>query len=131
MKIFTSKTQQTGEIGEEEVVKTLINKGFRVVERNHTRKWGEIDIVAKKVNVIHFIEVKSITVRDMFSHETSFYRPEENMSSLKLTRLRRVISTYITEKNFPDSQEWQFDLACVYLIGKEVKKIEWVLDIIL
>jgi putative endonuclease len=152
MKIFTSKTQQTGEIGETAVAKNLVKQGFRIIDRNYTRKWGEIDIVAKKGNVIHFIEVKSITVRDMFSHETSFYRPEENMSSLKLTRLRRVISTYITEKNFSDSQEWQFDLACVYLRlkqtsskvcspehpdgqdvlgGVELLKVEWVLDIIL
>jgi putative endonuclease len=131
MKIFTSKSQQTGEIGEEIVVKNLINKGFRVIERNYTRKWGEIDIIAEKDSVLHFIEVKSITVRDMFSHETSFYRPEDNMHSLKLIRLRRVLETYITEKDIPENKEWQFDLACVYLIGEKVEKIEWVRDIIL
>jgi putative endonuclease len=131
MKIFTSKTQQIGKVGEEAVVKYLVNKGFRIIERNYTRKWGEIDIVAKKGNVLHFVEVKSITVRDMFSHETSFYRPEDNMHSLKLTRLRRVLSTYITEKDIPEDQEWQFDLACVYLIGDKVEKIEVLEDIIL
>ncbi|MEI6093540.1 MAG: YraN family protein, partial [bacterium] len=72
MKIFTSKTQQTGEIGEQEAVNYLINKGFNIIERNYTRKWGELDIVAKKSNVLHFIEVKSITVRDIFSRENSY-----------------------------------------------------------
>ena len=130
MKIFTSKNQKTGEIGEDAVVKTLINKGFKIIERNYTRKWGEIDVVARKGNILHFIEVKSITVRDMFSREI-FYRPEDHMDAWKLMRLRRALQTYITDRNIREDQEWQFDLACVYLVGDEVKKVEWVLDIIL
>ena len=130
MKIFTSKTQKTGEIGEDEVVKTLINKGFKIIERNYTRKWGEIDVVARKGNTLHFIEVKSITVRDMFSRE-NFYRPEDHMDSWKMKRLKRILQTYLMDKNIHEDVEWQFDLACVYLVGDEVKKVEWVLDIIL
>jgi putative endonuclease len=130
MKIFTSKTQQTGEIGETAVAKNLVKQGFRIIDRNYTRKWGEIDIVAEKGNVLHFIEVKSITVRDMFSREI-FYRPEDHMDSWKIKRLKRILGTYLMNKNIPEDKEWQFDLACVYLINGEVKKVEWVLDIIL
>ena len=131
MKIFTSKTQQTGEFGEEEAVKFLINKGFRIIERNHTRKWGEIDIIARKGNALHFVEVKAITVRDKFSHETSFYRPEDHMSPQKIKRLRRVIQTYLMSSDIKEDQEWQFDLVCVYLIEGKLWKVEVVGDIIL
>ena len=130
MKIFTSLTQRTGELGEEEAANYLINKGYMVIERNHTRKWGEIDIVARKGNVLHFVEVKAITVRDMFSREI-FYRPEDHMSPDKIKRLRRVVETYLMEKVIGEGQEWQFDLACVYLIGEKVGKIELLEDIIL
>jgi putative endonuclease len=151
MKIFTSKSQKTGEIGEEIVAKSLIKQGFKIIERNYTRKWGEIDVVARKGDILHFIEVKSITVRDMFSRE-NFYRPEDHMDAWKLKRLRRALQTYITDKNIHEDQKWQFDLACVYLrlkqtsskvcsperpdgqdvLGEvELLKVEWVEDIIL
>ena len=58
MKIFTSETQKIGEIGEEVACKYLINKGFTVLERNFTRKAGEIDIIATKEWELHFFEVK-------------------------------------------------------------------------
>ena len=151
MKIFTSKNQQIGEIGEEEATKYLINKGFKIIERNYTRKWGELDIIAKKGSVLHFVEVKAITVRDIFSRE-NFYRPEDHMSPDKIKRLRRIIQTYLMEKVIGEDQVWQFDLACVYLrlkqtfsevcspkhpdgqnvlVEKELLKIEVLEDIIL
>ena len=129
MKIFTSKTQQTGEIGEQEVVNYLADKGFNILERNYTRKWGELDIVAKKSNVLHFIEVKSITVRDMFSRENS-YRPEDNMHPWKVKRLQRALETYLMDRGVDENTEWQFDLACVYFKENEAR-VEFIEDIVL
>ena len=61
MKIFTSKSQKIGEIGEDIAEKFLMKSGFTIVERNYTRKWGEIDIIAKKRGVVCFFEVKSVS----------------------------------------------------------------------
>ena len=131
MKIFTSNKQKIGEKGEEEAVKHLKKQGFRIIERNYTKKWGEIDIVAEKGNVLHLIEVKSITVRDMFSREI-FYRPEDHMSPDKIKRLKRVIGTYLIDRNVAEDREWQFDLACVYLLESgELRNIDIVEDLIL
>src|SRR3989344_2577758 len=47
-KVFTSETQKTGEIGENIAVKFLVKQSFSILERNYTKKWGEIDIIAKK-----------------------------------------------------------------------------------
>ena len=60
MKQFTSKMQITGELGEKICSAYLSKKGFNILERNYTKKYGEIDIIAQKDGVIHFIEVKSI-----------------------------------------------------------------------
>jgi len=60
-KVFTSKTQKIGELGEKIAEKFLKNKGFKIVDRNYTRKWGEIDIITKKGTKLHFIEVKTVS----------------------------------------------------------------------
>ena len=54
-KVFTSDSQRTGEIGENIAVRFLMKHGFSILERNYTKKWGEIDIIAKKDGKIYFI----------------------------------------------------------------------------
>ena len=60
-KVFTSETQKIGEIGENMAVKFLVKHGFSILDRNYTKKWGEIDIVAEKNNKLYFVEVKSVS----------------------------------------------------------------------
>ena len=141
MKHFTSDTQKTGEIGENVAVKFLMKHGFAILDRNYTKKWGEIDIVAEKDNLLHFVEVKSV-VREGVSpadakalagkHETlDEYRPEDNMHPWKLKRLSRAIQTYILSKKL-DEREWQFDLLTVFLSLKDKKaRVKMVEDIVL
>jgi putative endonuclease len=122
MKIFTSETQKLGELGEDIACKFLKKQGFSIVERNYTKKWGEIDIVAKREGKLHFIEVKSVSCEKGWVsviHETSgmgdSYRPEDNMHGFKAKRLARTIETYLLEKNLSEDISWQFDLATVYI----------------
>ncbi len=134
-KIFTSKTQKTGEIGENLAVRFLVKQGFTVLERNYTKKWGEIDIIAEKAGHLHFIEVKSVSraVLDSVSQETlDEYHPEDNMHPWKLKRLSRTIQTYLLSNNISDETDWQFDLLVVFLSLKDKKaRIKLVKDIIL
>src|SRR3989344_7561345 len=116
--------RQTGDIGEGVVCKYLEQKGFRILERNYLRKWGEIDIVAEKGDLLSFIEVKSV------SRES--YRPEENMHPAKLKRLHRVIQTYLLDRKVPASREWRVDVACVYLdFSTRKAKVEMLENVIL
>lgn len=130
-KVFTSKSQKTGEIGESVAVKFLMKRGYEIIERNYTKKWGEIDIIAQKSKKIYFIEVKALSVRNLVSYETNAYRPEENMHEWKLKRFSRTVETYLLEKNIPEDADWQCDLLVVLLdmTGKRarVKVIEQVL----
>jgi putative endonuclease len=114
MKIFTSDSQKIGLLGEDIACKFLMKHGFLILERNYTKKWGEIDIIAQKGDKRYFIEVKSKSVEslDYVTHVTS--RPEDNMHPWKLRRLRRVVETYLISKRL-GSINWQFDLLIVYL----------------
>jgi putative endonuclease len=130
MKNFTSNSQKIGELGENVACNFLIKNGFSVLERNYTKKWGEIDIIAQKDNKRYFIEVKSVSCKTLpdFLDDNSFVkRPEENMHISKIARLRRVVETYLIS-NRKGNLDWQFDLLLVYLDLKQkkarVKKME-------
>jgi len=140
-KVFTSETQKIGEIGENIAVKFLVKHGFLILDRNYTKKWGEIDIIAEKDTRLYFIEVKSVSRETLntfipksfnSSDERYQYRPEDNMHPWKLKRLSRTIQTYLLSKRIPDEKEWQVDLFVVYLSQKERKaRVKVVSDIIL
>ena len=52
--------KQFGDDAEELATQFLEEAGFVIVERNYyARKMGEIDIIAQRHGVLHFIEVKS------------------------------------------------------------------------
>lgn len=145
MKNFTSNSQKIGELGEDVACKFLIKHGFSILERNYTKKWGEIDIIAQKGEKRFFIEVKSKSVSDLdfvFSrqlggqvNETNLLaqagRPEENMHPWKMKRLRRVVETYLISKRF-GYIDWQFDLLVVYLdIENRKARVKTIENIIL
>lgn len=117
-----TEKRKLGDIGENVACDFLKKRGFNIIDRNYSRKWGEIDIVALKSSVIHFVEVKSVScvTFDNVSHETfqrargkssGEFRPEDNMHPWKLKRLSRAIQTYLLEKKL--DQDWQLDLITV------------------
>jgi len=137
MKNFTSDSQKIGELGEDVACKFLIKHGFSILERNYTKKWGEIDIIAQKGEKRFFIEVKSKQVESDFDfrlfdgqiNETN--RPEENMHPWKMKRLRRVVETYLISKRL-GYVDWQFDLLVVYLdVEKRLARVKVMDNIIL
>ena len=134
-KIFTSEKQKIGEMGENIAVKFLMKQNFSIIERNYTKKWGEIDIVAEKNDKLYFIEVKSVSRPDLASVSQvtlDEYRPEDNMHPWKLKRLSRTIQTYLLSKKVPDEKEWQVDLLVVFIdLENKKAKIKVVSDIIL
>lgn len=140
-----AKHNEIGIKGEEIATKYVENKGFFVMDRNYRKKWGELDIVAQKSGIIHFIEVKTVTRKfygGKFEEEINNYRPEDNMHPWKLQRLRRAIQTYLLEKNpsshkssvrqYKTDPEWQFDLACVFLdMERHVARVKYLENIII
>ena len=56
-----TEKRKLGDIGENIACHFLKKRGFEILDRNYSRKWGELDIVAKKDSIIHFVEVKSVS----------------------------------------------------------------------
>lgn len=119
-----------GKLGEDIAVKYLLGKGFEVVERNFLRKYGEIDIIARKDGVTHFVEVKAVSRENIEYLNNKSYRPEENVHFWKLKRLSRVIQVYLSNKSI--KEDWQFDLCVVYIDEKNRKaKVKFIDDLVL
>ena len=107
-----TKKREFGDIGEDIVCKLLLRKGYKIVERNYLKPWGEIDIIAENDKNLVFVEVKSVS-REGGSCES--FRPEENLHPQKLRRLYRTIQTYLIDKKVPEDRAWRIDLACVFM----------------
>jgi putative endonuclease len=131
-----TEKRKIGDAGEEIACTFLMKRGFVIVERNYLKKWGEIDIIARKGQKLHFVEVKTVSrviYPNLGSRETSWYRPEDNLHPWKLERLARVIQTYLLGYGRGSREtDWQFDVITVYLdsrVGES--KVEYLEDIIL
>jgi len=122
-----AKHNEVGEIGEEVACMFLVKRGFEITDRNYRKKWGELDIIAKKDGKLHFIEVKTVSRPPAYyaragenianiSRETLEQdKPEERVHKWKQKRLARAIQTYLPEKHISRETSWQIDIIAVFL----------------
>jgi putative endonuclease len=87
-------------------------KGYKILERNYRKPYGEIDIIAEKDGIIRFVEVKAVTVGKVgFSRENMV--PEELVHTGKLRKLVRTASLYMEQHK--DQREFQIDVVGVIM----------------
>jgi len=116
----------TAILGEEAACKFLKNLGYKILERNFRKGYGEIDIVALDPSagsgqVLVFAEVKTRT-------SNRFGTPVEQITSWKLRTLVKTAQFYkMTHKNLPDSL--RIDAVGILLDGDTVKNIEHIKNI--
>ncbi len=82
---MTDRRKELGKSGEDAAVAYLLNNRYTIVDRNYRCRTGEVDIIAKKDNVLFFIEVKT-------RKRTDF---KEGYSEHQRKRLRQIAETYI------------------------------------
>lgn len=106
---------EIGKIGEKITTEFLMKHGFSVISTNYRTHYGEIDIVTQKDNKLHFVEVKSIKVRD-FDHISSLHvKPEDNLTGEKWRKFVTSVKLYLNNRHVGEEVRWQLDLACVYI----------------
>ena len=94
-KPISTTTARTGSVGEALAVKYLKNAGFTVIETNYTKRWGELDIVARNKDIIHFIEVKTNAYRDKTALSQGLtgdnWQPEDRVHAHKLRQIEKTL----------------------------------------
>ena len=104
-------TTSKGNKFETKACEYLTSQAFIIIERNyHAKKLGEIDIICKKDDVYHFIEVKS---GDSFE---AVY----NITPSKLHKLYRSIDYYLKVKNL----DIAYCVDAIIFAGDELEYLE-------
>jgi putative endonuclease len=119
---MTTKHIEIGKMGEDLAVRFLMKQGYKILERNYWKKWGELDIVAQKLRKIHFIEVKSVSwgrKELIVSRETHKIRPEEHVTREKILRLNRAMQSYLLERKVSQETSFQLDVITVRINLKD------------
>ncbi len=103
-------SRATGDIAEAAAVAFLASSGCRIVARNVSCRFGEIDIIAEKEGVLHFVEVKS----------GRGFEPIYNITPAKLSKLLRTIDWYILKNGI----DMPYQLDALVVKGSECDWIE-------
>ena len=91
----------------------LIEKGYRIVEKNYQKRSGEIDLIANDPDKeLVFIEVKT-------RRSKRFGKPEEAVDKNKLAKIEKTAEQWIEENNI-SNQSCRIDIIALEL-GPEKK----------
>ena len=105
-KIMARKDQpDRGELGEQAVAEKLMQNGYQILERNWHSRYGEIDIIAQKEDILAFVEVKARNPRSKGT-------PAEAVTPIKQKKLVQTALCYLQETG--SSLQPRFDVAEVY-----------------
>lgn len=87
---------QTGNAAEDAAATYLAEHGYKILARNWRNRWCEIDIVAKKANVVHFVEVK-------YRATTHYGSATEYVTKTKKRQLKLAALNWVSE------MQWEGD----------------------
>ena len=120
--------REVGQLGEDLAARYLEKRGFRIIDRNYRKKWGEIDLVALKDGITRFVEVKARLITIPFVPRET-YRLEDKLHPQKLKRIHRALESYLLEKDI--AGEWEIDLITVSLDSlKRSAHCEWIRNVL-
>jgi putative endonuclease len=103
---------ETGKKGEALAVAWLQNNGFEILHCNWRHARFEIDIIATRNSMLHFIEVKTRTNK-------RFGYPEESVSVKKLENIFEAASFYL--ENNAQWTKVRYDILSILFINDDVE----------
>jgi len=118
-------SKQLGALGEKIALYFLKKKGYQILDKNYSPKFvsgpqrGEIDIIAKKGDVISFIEVKTLTENG--GGPSSAISPEDKVDFFKQRKIIKMAESWLMEKKVPLDSKWQIDVIAIK-INSDFKK---------
>jgi len=93
-----------GKEGEQDAVNFLIENGHTILERNFRFGHAEIDIISRKDNILHIVEVKT-------RNSSAYGEPESFVNQQKIDLLVRATNYYLEKTDL--DLEVQFDIISI------------------
>ena len=110
--------RQFGNAGEDAACAYLAKKGWKIIARNVRMGRNEIDIIARKRDVLAFVEVKRRS-------GTGFGRPAEAVNTEKQRRIAQAAALYMQENGL-ENANIRFDV--IEILPGELRHIEAAFD---
>ena len=117
-------SKKLGILGEKIAQNYLEKKGYQILDKNYSSKFisgpkrGEIDIVAKKSDIISFVEVK--TLEDS-GEPFSAISPEEKFTLAKKRKIIKMAESWLIENKIPLDSKWQIDVISIKTNSEDKK----------
>lgn len=111
---------RVGKFGEKIAEDYLKKNGYQILDRNYRFQFpgdlqrGEIDIVAKKEDIISFFEVKTLK-------DSSFISPEEKVNFSKKKKLKITAESWLIKNKIPLNSKWQIDIIAIEIKNGKTK----------
>ncbi len=100
----------TGNTGEALAAVYLNENGYRVMHQNWRHSRWEVDIIAEKDSILHFVEVKTRRTK-------KFGHPEANVDKKKIQNLINAAEEYLYQQ--PQWKRIQFNVLAITILKDE------------
>ena len=111
---------KTGKAGEQLAATFLQKLGYTLLDLNWRHHHWELDIVATRVNTLHFVEVKTRT-------SILFGYPEEHISAKKMKHLKNAACHY--HYLHPQFKNIQFDVIAINFVNGKDPAVYYMEDV--
>lgn len=125
-----TQKSEFGKEGEDIAAEYLIKQGFKIIDRNYRKPWGEIDIICQAPDkTLVFVEVKTVrqygdssAMPDDRQANNPQLMAEDQLTKSKLARLIRTASLYSgqNEKLIIENKGWRIDLIALTFNNERV-----------
>ena len=113
---------QTGSAGEALAATYFAEKGYVLLHQNWRHSHWEVDIIASKDSVLHFIEVKTRRTK-------TFGHPEDGADKKKIRNLINAAEEFLYQ--YPEWKRIQFDILSITIIKNETVEYFLIEDVYL
>lgn len=109
-----------GTQGEGLAAQYLKNQGYRILSKNYRTRLGEIDLIAEKEGVIHFVEVKN-------RHRGDQVNLNELIPLSKQKKISKAAQDYVAKSTQSKSEiDAVFSVLLIDWNNAESPQIEWI-----
>lgn len=114
------KNIELGQIGEDLACEYLVKNKWKIISRNFRKKFGELDIIAKKAGILAFIEVKTLRQFNLKQSENQL-KPEDQMTKAKIGKFKKIAQYYASlhPELVDDNKGWRLDLITLTIYNKD------------
>jgi putative endonuclease len=95
---------------EEKAVKYLVKNGYKILKRNFHSRFGEIDIIAKKDDILNFIEVKY----------SKNYNPIYRITPSKMQKIIKTVEYFFMLNKYDE----EYQIVGVFVTPNDIEILE-------